>query len=188
MIHKKKNGFTLVELLIVIIIISILSLIALPSLINVYSRQRELGATQQVMGIFRQARQEAISKRSNVSININTTTMEFTVLRSDGSVVTQQKVDNKFKSFLIGIKNTSNTFSSASGFGFTSIGVPFIKPLAGPNYLLINTQSIILSFSSTQDILNINNANTVGFLLRSNGIAFLCQNTPDGQIKQACNG
>ncbi len=68
-IHSHKSeGFTLLEIIIVIAIAGIIAAIAVPSLVNQLPRYRLSGAARQVMGDLMWARMEAVSEKNEFRI------------------------------------------------------------------------------------------------------------------------
>jgi prepilin-type N-terminal cleavage/methylation domain-containing protein len=177
------KGFTLLELMMTVAILGILSIIAVPSLVNIYNTQAEQSAATQVLSVFKTARQHAIAMRTNVSVVLLNGEWK-AANTADNSVITQQKINSTFKSSLIGIKTSTTNVATATSFGYTSAGVPYVN-----GSFLNSGQSIFISFSKTQssDSISIANAKTIGFIIDRNGSMYICKNTVDGQVTQQCN-
>lgn len=73
-VHKKSQGFTLVELLITLIIAGILAAIAAPSFLAMLNKNRVNDALTQVQGALQEAQREAIRRSKSCTVTIDTTT------------------------------------------------------------------------------------------------------------------
>lgn len=69
---KKENGFTLMELMIVVVIIGIMASIVMPSISSFRDKQRIIDAAEAVYSQLVYARSEAISRSDNVFVNFST--------------------------------------------------------------------------------------------------------------------
>ena len=72
--HPKNtpSGFTLLEVLAVVVIVAILGAIAAPSWISYANRQRISAVESDLLQVFKQAQQDAIQERRDVTVTINT--------------------------------------------------------------------------------------------------------------------
>ncbi len=95
--NHKSEGFTLLEIIIVIAIAGILAAIAVPSLVNQLPRYRLSGAARQVMGDLMWARMQAVSEKNEFRIFI-IDSHRYQILDDDdnnGSVGSGEKVQVK---------------------------------------------------------------------------------------------
>ncbi|HEY9620053.1 MAG TPA: type II secretion system protein [Crinalium sp.] len=67
------NGFTLVELLIVMMMVGILSAITAPSVLGLYNRTKANGSITTVQGALREAQRQAIRKSRNCTVTLDST-------------------------------------------------------------------------------------------------------------------
>ncbi len=64
---NKQNGFSLVELLIVVLVVSIIAVLALPQIMSSRRLFRFAGVQKQVVNVLREARQHALSQRKPIT-------------------------------------------------------------------------------------------------------------------------
>jgi type II secretion system protein H len=76
----EKNGFSLLELMIVIAIMGIVSAIAAPNFLNYMAERRLSGAARMVMSDLMSARQKAVSQNHEFKIFFNGDHVTYTVL------------------------------------------------------------------------------------------------------------
>lgn len=69
-VHKKEQGFTLIETLVIVIIIGILSGIAAPSFLAINNRKKVEDAASKVQVALQEAQREAIRKSKTCTINV----------------------------------------------------------------------------------------------------------------------
>jgi type II secretion system protein H len=68
---KRGNGFTLIEMLIVVVIIGLLGLIALPKLNTAFAQSNVLSAKARIMALYSTARATAVSANQTAVLRIN---------------------------------------------------------------------------------------------------------------------
>lgn len=76
--RKNSEGFTLVEMLVIVIIIGILSAIAAPSFLGLFNRNKGNNALSQIQGAFQEAQREAIRTSKSCDVTLNTTLKKIT--------------------------------------------------------------------------------------------------------------
>lgn len=79
------QGFTLVELMVVIALIGIMATLAIPSFISWVPNYRLKGATQLLYSSFQKARLEAVKRNTNVGISFSTANGTYQVFVDDGT-------------------------------------------------------------------------------------------------------
>lgn len=72
------EGFTLLEIMVVVLIISILSAITAPSFLALFNKNKVNDALAQVQGALQQAQREAIRKSRSCTVTLDTTTKKIT--------------------------------------------------------------------------------------------------------------
>jgi prepilin-type N-terminal cleavage/methylation domain-containing protein len=78
--QRRRRGFTMVELLVVLVIAAALMAIGMPALLNVSQKYRVHSSADQVMMLGRQARYQAIERSTQVSVVPDTTHNMFYVI------------------------------------------------------------------------------------------------------------
>jgi prepilin-type N-terminal cleavage/methylation domain-containing protein len=71
--RRTNQGFTLIEMLVILIIIGILSAIAVPSFLAMLNRSKVNNALAQVRGALQETQREAIRKSKSCSVTLGTT-------------------------------------------------------------------------------------------------------------------
>jgi len=84
--RKNIQGFTLVELVIIIILLSILSAIAIPSIGNTINALRLGSATQKVVSDVRYAKEMALSLHKTTGLEFDSGANSYTVFEVNGGV------------------------------------------------------------------------------------------------------
>jgi len=76
--HKKNQGFTLPEVLIIVVVIGILAAVAAPSFLATLNRSRVNDALAAVEGALKEAQREAMKRGQSCTVTLNTTTKKVT--------------------------------------------------------------------------------------------------------------
>ena len=76
--RNNNQGFTLIEMLVILIIIGILSAIAAPSFLGMLNRSKVNSALNEARGALQEAQREAIRKSKPCTVSISTTDKKFT--------------------------------------------------------------------------------------------------------------
>jgi prepilin-type N-terminal cleavage/methylation domain-containing protein len=85
-IFMKKNGFTLIEIIIVVVVMSIMMGITMLSIALFFTRQLD-GDTRKLLSDICWAREMTLSKHDNHTVTINTAAESYTIADSSGNVV-----------------------------------------------------------------------------------------------------
>jgi prepilin-type N-terminal cleavage/methylation domain-containing protein len=107
-----QSGFSLVELIIVLLIVAILAVIALPQINQARRLMRFAGLQRQVVGVLRDARQEAMTQRKPITIRYVDSTKQIFVY------------DGKFGAF----GDSKNLLTDLSGSGIQQDEIIYGKP------------------------------------------------------------
>jgi prepilin-type N-terminal cleavage/methylation domain-containing protein len=75
------QGFSAVELLIVILVIAIIIVLALPQIISSRRLFKFAGVQRQVVGLVREARQEAVAQRTPITLGYDNASKTFTLTK-----------------------------------------------------------------------------------------------------------
>ncbi|UCF05383.1 MAG: prepilin-type N-terminal cleavage/methylation domain-containing protein [bacterium] len=81
---KRKNGFTLVEMMIVVSVLGLILAIGTPPFIQFLRHYQSKDAAQIVMGVLRQARSRAIQEKNNYIVFFNLTNSQMVMVDDDG--------------------------------------------------------------------------------------------------------
>ena len=120
----KKNGFSLLELMIVITVMAIVSAFAIPKVGQYLAERRLNGAAQTMMAHLMLARQKAVSQNNAFKVFFNTNHHGYTILdddNGDGSITTGEAVETKD----IQTDYYDVTFSASADPVFSSRGTAF---------------------------------------------------------------
>lgn len=79
LIKEKSNGFSLVDLIIVLLIISILVLLALPQVMTSRRLLRFAGVQKQIVSVLREARQEAMAQQKPITFRYDNTSKSIVI-------------------------------------------------------------------------------------------------------------
>lgn len=115
---KDSQGFTLIEVLIVVAVIGILSVTVIPFFINFLQAERARGAARQVAALLNQARQLAISRNTSYRVEVDTANNRLRFVRtSDNAAWTGPGTDSNGYVKLAGdasiaCSNTNPVFNS----------------------------------------------------------------------------
>lgn len=71
--RTKDQGFTMIEVIVVLIIIGILSAIMAPSFLSMFNKNKVNDTLEQVRGALREAQREAIRKSKSCAVTLDTT-------------------------------------------------------------------------------------------------------------------
>lgn len=71
--RKTNEGFTLIEILVILVIIGILAAISVPSFLGLLNRNKVNNALAQVRGALQETQREAIRKSKSCSVTLDTT-------------------------------------------------------------------------------------------------------------------
>ena len=82
---KQPNGFTLLELIVVIAIAAVLSAVAIPNFIAYRSNQRLGASAREILGAIKETRMRAVIEQRTAIITFNTTTNSYLAFFDDGS-------------------------------------------------------------------------------------------------------
>ena len=69
---NKQQGFTLIEVFLVVVVIAIILGIGVPSMARFFEEKRLIATTEQIYGHFQVARSEAIARSQNIYVNFDT--------------------------------------------------------------------------------------------------------------------
>jgi type IV fimbrial biogenesis protein FimT len=82
---KNSQGFTLIELMIVISVIGILAAVAVPSFVGMMVRHELGGAARDMLGTLRKARMVAVKENTDMVVSFNTVGNTYSVFVDDGA-------------------------------------------------------------------------------------------------------
>lgn len=115
---KNKNGFTLIELMVVISLIAILSAVSYPGVRSWLSGYRVTSAANELRGALQRGKAEAVKNQVRVVVNINQATRSYTVALNGTDVVSQGTLHPDV------VINQVN-FNAGMWTQFNSMGIPF---------------------------------------------------------------
>jgi type II secretion system protein H len=87
---KHENGFTLLEMMVVISIMGVLAAMAIPSYVGTMSTRRLTSATDELIGACHLARMRAVRENTNVGVQFDPGNNRYTVFIDDGTNPTIQ--------------------------------------------------------------------------------------------------
>lgn len=80
------NGFSMVEMLIVVTMIVVMSALAVPQLIAERRLSRSIGVTREILSQLRQARQLAMSQRQSITFQYDNTTKQISIIDHESNL------------------------------------------------------------------------------------------------------
>ena len=86
-LHSEKNGFSLIEVIIVLVIVSILTAISLPYIVNYKKLYKPEDQALKVMDLMREAGQMALTRRRTMRLEIDLTDNKILLIDEDTRVV-----------------------------------------------------------------------------------------------------
>lgn len=148
MVHRKSEqpravaGFTLIEVLVVVVMIGVVAAIAAPSWASFLNRQRMNAVRSDLIGVLRNAQDEAESRQQSRRVSLSSANLSVTVQ----SKITTTPSGN---TTVLGSGNTSKLRMTASSTSFvfdpngrvwvnTAGSTPLTTPLATPFVISIN--------------------------------------------------
>ncbi len=82
---RKKSGFTIIELMVIIAIISILATVAIPNFFQWRPKRQLSAATKDVFAVMQYARSRALKDNVSVGLLLDTANEEYTIFLDNGA-------------------------------------------------------------------------------------------------------
>jgi len=119
---QKQNGFTIVELLIIIALIGIVTAIAIPNFMQWLPNYRLRAATQDLLSNFQKAKLAAVKGNVNVAVCFKNDNSGYTAFVdananyvNDGEEVLANVAWDSYKSLVVDLNPPFNTFDTTAG-------------------------------------------------------------------------
>ena len=133
----RKNGFTLIELIVTVAIVAILAIIATPSLSAFIDQRRLEAGVEGVVDMIQTAKSEAIKRSANTTLTVSTTAPWFVGVAATGTACTSTA--NCLRSVSANeCKTCSIVSTTASSIVYTRRGLP--EPLSTVTLVLESGQ------------------------------------------------
>ncbi len=109
-VRPNSQGFTLIELVIILFIVGILSAISVPSFLGLLNRAKVNNAVAQVQGALQEAHREAVRKSKSCTVTLTTTTVTGDCLVTGARILPQGVVmaTNVVGNIKFGIRGNTN--------------------------------------------------------------------------------
>lgn len=141
---KRGNGFTLIEMLIVVVIIGLTGLIALPKLNAAFAQSNVLSAKARLMALYSAARSTAVSANQTAVLRMNGNQIYvYAYPRRKAPVIPANSVDT-----IVRPSDLSSTYGVALSGGFDSVRI-------ASSGLGMDSAAIVLTKYSSVDTLYI---------------------------------
>ena len=121
---KKNNGFTLLELMVVISVLAVLAAVATPNIISWFEERKLSRASRDVLAAVQAARLRAVKERANAVVSFNTANDTFEAFVDDGGGTPANADNNTRDAGETVIK--SGRFETVSITGAAFGGNPFV--------------------------------------------------------------
>lgn len=116
---KRGNGFTLIEMLIVVVIIGLIGLISLPKLNAAFAQSNVLSAKARLAALYSAARATAVSSNQTATVRINgNSVMVYASPRRKAPIVPANTIDT-----IVRPTNFSTSFGVTLSGGFDSVRI-----------------------------------------------------------------
>ena len=137
----RKNGFTVIELLIGVMIVAILGVVAAPQFTSLMQRFRLNGATRVVWGDLHKARLMAIKESTAMTISFAGNSYDITRTIS-GQMVLQRNLAQDYPGVTVSMTNNTITFGSTGTAGGGSQTVQVQNSAGTKSFTILTTGRI----------------------------------------------